>query len=83
MYRPKDATLARIKRAFTYHPPAGPVQTDRYAEIRASLKTRALRLCELCPEGRELNIALHHLEDAQQWAIAAIARNEGSATPDE
>jgi hypothetical protein len=76
-YTPKPATLARIERAFAPHPPTGTGQADRYAEIRGSLRALAGRLTELCPESRELSTALHHLEDAQSWAIAAICRNEG------
>ena len=77
-YTPKPATQARIDRAFTHHAPIpGTDQADRYREIRSHLGLLATRLCQLCPESRELNIALHHLEDAQSWAIASIARNEG------
>lgn len=66
----------RIEKAFTHHPPRDDSQTARYAEIRRQLRELAAGLCNACPDSRELNSALKCLEEAQSWAIAAIARNE-------
>jgi hypothetical protein len=60
---------------FTYHPPFG-TQTERYEEIRNTAREFALRLEELCPDSRELSLALTHLDEVVMFANAAIARHE-------
>jgi hypothetical protein len=65
----------RIDNNFIYHKPQGN-QPQKYEVIRGSGKTLALTLCRLCPESRELSLALTKLEEAIFWANAAIARNE-------
>ena len=64
-----------LKRRFTYHKPSGN-QPERYEEIRGMGRTFATRLYELCPESRELSLALAKLEEVVMWANAAIARRE-------
>lgn len=65
----------RLDNNFVHHEPQGN-QTQKYEVIRGSGKSMALTLCRLCPESRELSIALTKLEEAVFWANAAIARNE-------
>ena len=69
-----------LDRRFKYHRPHGN-QPKRYEQIRAKAKEVAVMLDELCPESRELSVAMTHLETAVMWANASIARNE--ATIDE
>ena len=64
-----------IEKRFTHHPPKGD-QESRYIEIRIAVKNLALLLNEACPESREKSLAFTHLEEAQFWANASIARNE-------
>jgi hypothetical protein len=64
---------------FTFHP-ASPEQAQSYTEIRSLAFDLAKRLDELCPDSRELSLALTHLEDAVFWANAAIARHPESAS---
>lgn len=66
---------AEIENRFTYHPPFG-TQTERYEEIRNTAREIGLRLEELCPDSRELSLALNHLDQMVMFANAAIARNE-------
>jgi hypothetical protein len=75
-YRPRDHQKARIEAAFTSRPPADESQIERYGLIRNHLKALAHAFTVMCPHGRELNSAIKCLEEAQSWAIAAIARNE-------
>ena len=70
-----NQTADEIHRRFTYHPPKDG-QPARYEEIRNRAQSFALRLCELCPESRELSRALTALEDVCFNANAAIARRE-------
>ena len=72
---PTDAEQERLKNNFTYHPPKGD-QTEKYELIRDAAKAFAWVLLRLCPESRELSLAITHLEDAVMWANSAIARNE-------
>jgi magnesium-transporting ATPase (P-type) len=79
MYTPKPEDRQRVDRNFTYHPPiTSPLarQTERYQQIRDSLRREALRLLELCPPSTERDKAITHLESAGMWANAAIARHE-------
>lgn len=63
----------QIEKAFTYHAPKGD-QADRYVKIREGAKGVALLLVSVCPDSRELSLALTHLETAVMFANAAIAR---------
>jgi hypothetical protein len=65
----------KIENNFTYHPPQGD-QPLRYEELRHQAKELALLMARLCPESRELSLALTNLEQSVMWANAAIARNE-------
>ena len=64
-----------LNNRFTYHKPFGE-QTVRYERIRSSGLNLAEQLVIMCPESRELSLALTNLEQAIFWANAAIARNE-------
>lgn len=65
----------QIKNAFTYHAPKGD-QVNRYGVIRGTAFEFAGTLLAMCPESRELSLAITKLEEAVMWANAAIARNE-------
>lgn len=65
----------RIENNFTYHKPVGN-QPERYEHIRAKAKELAETLVALCPQSRELSLALTELETSIFWANASIARNE-------
>lgn len=59
---------------FTFHPvKAG--QGDTYASVRATAKVFAEYIDSVCPDSRELSLAVTHIEEAVFWANAAIARN--------
>jgi hypothetical protein len=74
-YAPRPETRDRIDHNFIYHPPHGD-QAERYAVVRAEHFGLARLLLRLCPESRELSLALTKLEESVFWANAAIARNE-------
>lgn len=74
-YQPTDEVLARIETNFTYHAPQ-PDQPTRYGVIRDTAKQLAALLVIVCPESRELSLALTKLEESVMWANASIARNE-------
>lgn len=75
MYTPTQDQKDKIEQNFTYARPQEN-QVGRYEEIRNKGKMMAERLSQLCPQSRELSLALTKLEEAVMWANAAIARNE-------
>lgn len=60
---------------FTYNAPHGD-QPERYEQIREHARDLAILLVGLCPESRELSLALTNLEQSVIWANKAIACNE-------
>ena len=65
----------RIDNNFRYHPPSGD-QPKRYEMIREEARKFAIKLARMCPQSRELSLAMTDLEDCVMHANAAIARNE-------
>jgi hypothetical protein len=68
-------TEEELNKRFTYHAPK-PGQPAKYEDIRASALYMAHFLVNLCPDGRELSLAMTKLEEAVMWANAALARGE-------
>ena len=74
-YEPSEEQVKKLVNAYTYHAPKG-TQTDRYEVIRDEARYMAVMLSSLCPQSRELSLALTNLEQVAMWANASIARNE-------
>ena len=74
-YVMSQETFDRITNNFTYHAPT-PDQLPRFEQIRDEGRELALLLNALCPQSRELSLALTKLEEVVMWANASIARNE-------
>lgn len=68
---------ADLEKRFTYHQPVVG-QPEKYTSIRNVAKNFGYCLVGVCPQSRELSLALTHLEEVCFWANAAIARNEKS-----
>ncbi len=66
---------SEIERRFKFHK-STEEQLARHEQVRNLAMTYAYNLTQLCPESRELSLALTHLETAVMFANAAIARNE-------
>ena len=64
-----------IKRNFEYHSP-DETQTDKFQLIRLEMRVVARMLEQLCPESRELSLAMTNLEQCSFWANASIARED-------
>lgn len=62
-----------IENRFKWHEPTGNMP-QKYAEIRNRVKVLAEFLNSELPEGREKALTFTHLEEAQFWANAAVAR---------
>ena len=62
---------------FSYHRPSSD-QIEKYASIRTKARSMAEMMNQLCPESRELSLAMTNMEQAVMWANAAIARRTGS-----
>lgn len=63
-----------LENRFTYHPPKTG-QNEVYAAIRARALTFAVYLDDVCPDSRELSLAITHLEEVVYAANASIARH--------
>jgi hypothetical protein len=69
----KEELYQRIENNHRYHPAT--VDTGpKFEQVRAMTMGLAKNLVDVCPEGRELSLALTHLEEVMFWANAAIAR---------
>lgn len=58
---------------FTYHAPTEG-QPEIYKLIRDQALDSAIMLQKLCPQSRELSLAITKLEESVMWANAAVAR---------
>lgn len=67
----------RIEHDFRHHPPKTQGDIDEHETVRALCKDLALALAGICPEGRELSLALTKIEEAMFWSNSAIARHRG------
>ena len=65
--------VEELRHLFTYHPPTAN-QIKVYEEIRQRAFGLAVHLSTVCPESRELSLALTKLEECVMHAISAIAR---------
>lgn len=57
---------------FRYHRPT-PVAIDLHAQVTELTLALAKQIRDICPDGRNLSLALTHLEDVRMRANAAIA----------
>jgi len=64
-----------LENNFSYHTPKEG-QNEMYVKIRSTAKDLAYLLKELCPNSRELSLALTKLEESVFWANASIARSK-------
>jgi hypothetical protein len=74
-YHPSEQQVAHNQRAFQYHSPK-PDQIPRYGTLRQQAAYLAADMIRLCPQSRELSLALTKLQEATMWANASIACNE-------
>lgn len=70
---PQDITDEDLVRRFTYHRPEGQKITD-HDDVRARFLEFAREIAAVLPAGREKSLAITKLEEAANWAHAAIAR---------
>jgi hypothetical protein len=72
----KDALHAQVEHNLTNHPPVAPEIIEAMEEVRSVAKNLGHTVIGFCPIGRDLSLALTHIEDATMHAIAAIARGQ-------
>ena len=58
---------------FRYHAPTGG-KAQKHEAVREGCLTLAIELSNLCPESRELSMAITHLDQCMMSANAAVAR---------
>lgn len=72
-YRMTKPTDAELENRFTYHAPPNQERIDAHAQVSTWCLDLARWLRDSCPEGRNLALALTHLEDVRMRANAALA----------
>lgn len=65
-----------IERRFRFHAVLSSEQAALYEDIRDKVIDLANFLDDAIPDCRELSLALTTLQEAQMWAISAIATND-------
>ncbi|MCA8950101.1 MAG: hypothetical protein KDE27_11410 [Planctomycetes bacterium] len=68
-----------LRRRFFYHPPRDDQARQNHERVSELTHALAIELVELCPEGRNLSLALTALEDVRMRANAAIAVDDPRA----
>lgn len=76
MVRDGEQLEARLQRIRHNHRTRklNPDQQKRVTEVNEKIEQLAVDLIDLCPEGRELALALTNLEQVGFWSTASIAR---------
>lgn len=72
MARPKPSQ-ADLENRFIYHPPPNQARIDAHAHVSGKCLELAIELVNICPDGRNLSLALEDLEDVRMRANAALA----------
>lgn len=67
---------ARIDVDFGYHAPGSQEIIDAHTRVREILARAAHELVDICPDSRELSLALTKLEEAMFFANGIIARGQ-------
>ncbi len=62
-----------IRKRFAHHPPSRPEIATAHQHVRGSCASLAVMFNQLLPESREKSLALTALQEASQWANAAVA----------
>lgn len=71
-----------MKKTYAYHKPSEK-GLEKITKIRNVFSTLDEALYELCPNSRELSIALTHLETSAMWAVKSVVHNDtGSEVAD-
>lgn len=68
-----DQQAENLSRIFRYHPPTGG-KAAKHEAVREGCLKLAIELSNLCPESRELSMAITHLDQCMMAANAAVAR---------
>jgi hypothetical protein len=66
-------TPEELRSRFFYHPPKDQAQIDQHSMVSTMTFELACQLAAVCPEGRQLSLALTALEDVRMRANAAVA----------
>lgn len=66
-------TESELRNRFFYHPPKNSEAVKNHETVSSECFDLACKLTAICPEGRNLSLALTALEDVRMRANAAIA----------
>ena len=63
-----------LENRFKFHPATTQERMLHHELIRDAALDLALTVNSICPDGRELSLAITKIEEAMYWANAAVAR---------
>jgi hypothetical protein len=66
---------ADIEHRFAFHPANTEEKRDAHTSVRQLCRQLADELNERLPDGRELSLAITHLEEVMFWGNAGLARD--------
>jgi hypothetical protein len=66
-------TPEELSDRFRYHPPKDQETVEKHKQVTELTLELAIKLTAICPDGRNLSLALTHLEDVRMRANAALA----------
>lgn len=72
---------SETRKRLTLQPPRTPEIAGRMDDVRAEIIALGEFLERAVPSGRELSLALTHLEQTCFWSIGGIARNQDVLAP--
>lgn len=72
----KESMYQQVEHTHSYHRPQHQETMDKMGWLRDQFKSVGHSVVDLCPSSREASLALTHLDQANMWAIAALARHE-------
>jgi len=64
-----------IDKPYAYHKPS-PVGLDKINKLRAHFSEGERLMREICPESRQLSVALTNNETTAMWAIKSVVFND-------
>lgn len=77
-YAGGQALHAQVDLVLTNHPPKDDIISERMETISIHIRDIGHMLVNMCPESRELSLALTKLQETRMFAIAAVACHQDS-----
>lgn len=78
LYLPKVKQCACMIKTFAYHKPSEQ-GLEKISQLREAFSSLHTVMSKVCPESRELSVALTNLETTAMWAVKSIVYNDSAS----